>query len=486
MPSNAISKLLPRPLLLLLAAVALLGVTWALIVPPWQSPDEPAHFSYAQGLGEGLELPGDEPGQIFSTEQELAADRSNSLQTAGSLFSQPEWSAAERERWELADERLAAGARSDAGAGNPARSNPPLYYAYEAVPYVAASGGDIFSRLYVMRVASMLFLLVAVVATWHLVGELLGRRSVLQLVGASIVGIQPMAVFISASVNPDGLLIAMFATTMLLGVRVLRHGMTLPRGVALCAVVAAGVLTKGTAYALVPPLALVLIAGAVRLRAGWARRATAIAVPALAFLLPVGAWLAVARLGDRPAVNQVASGGGDFPVELPGPADYLWQYYLPKLPFQVTLPESYPSLPAFEYWVQGGWASFGWLEVQFPTALYWVIAAITVVVVVGGAVALVRARSRSVLLVAAFLGLIAACLLAGLHAVDFRTLTSQGGPFSQGRYILPLLPLLGVAAAGALSLAGGRLRVGLAGGLLGALFALQIFSLALVASRYYA
>ena len=110
MRSQALSRVLPRPLLLLLAAVALLGGTWALLVPPWQSPDEPAHFAYAQGFGESFELPGDEPGQPFSSEQDLAADRSNSLQTAGSLFSQPEWSEAERERWERADRRLGEGA----------------------------------------------------------------------------------------------------------------------------------------------------------------------------------------------------------------------------------------------------------------------------------------------------------------------------------------------------------------------------------------
>lgn len=486
MRSEVISRVLPRPLLLLLAGVALLGVTWALLVPPWQSPDESAHFSYAQGLAEGLELPGDDPGPTFSTEQRLATDRSNALQTAGSLFSQPAWSAVERERWERADSRLGDESRSDAGAGNPARSNPPLYYAYEAAPYLVASGGDIFSRLYVMRLASMLFLLVAAVATWHMIGELLGRRSVLQLVGASIVGLQPMALFISASVNPDGLLIALFAATMLLGVRVLKHGLTVGRGLPLCAVVAAGVLTKGTAYALVPPLLLVLLLGAVRLRSGWPPRPAAVVKPALAFAVPVGAWLAIARAGDRPAINQVGGGEGAFPVQLPGPVDYLWQYYLPKLPFQVTLPESYPSLPAFDYWVQGGWARFGWLEVRFPEAVYWVIAVTTGALVMGGAVALLRKRSRANLLLAGFLALVAICLLGGLHVVDYRTLISQGGPFTQGRYLLPLLPLLGAAAAAALSLAGNRLRVGLAGVLLGGLFALQIFSIGLVATRFYA
>ena len=32
--------MIPRPLLLLLGAVAVVGVAWALLVPPWQAPDE--------------------------------------------------------------------------------------------------------------------------------------------------------------------------------------------------------------------------------------------------------------------------------------------------------------------------------------------------------------------------------------------------------------------------------------------------------------
>ena len=42
----------PAPLAWLLVAVALLGLTWALLVPAWQAPDENSHFAYVQSLGE--------------------------------------------------------------------------------------------------------------------------------------------------------------------------------------------------------------------------------------------------------------------------------------------------------------------------------------------------------------------------------------------------------------------------------------------------
>ena len=68
----------PRPLAVLLALTLLLGVTWSLVTPAFQAPDENSHFGYVQQLAERFELPGrvDEP--LFSTEQQVAASDSNS------------------------------------------------------------------------------------------------------------------------------------------------------------------------------------------------------------------------------------------------------------------------------------------------------------------------------------------------------------------------------------------------------------------------
>lgn len=490
MRPRRISRLLPPPLLLLLAAVTVVGFAWALVVPAWQSPDEPAHFGYVQTIGEQFELPDEDPGESFSSEQRLAADYSNSLQTAANVLARAEWSELERRRWEAADSALPPGGRSDGGgapspgAGNPARTNPPLYYAYEAIPYVAAPAArDIFSRLHLMRFASVVFLLIAVAATWRLVGEVMGPSPLLQLTGASLVGLEPMAVFISSTVNPDSLLIATFAVALLAGVTILRRGLTPANGAALCAATAAAVLTKGTGYALVPAMLLALAIGGARLAGLGRRRALLTAVPV--FAVPVGAWLLLAKLAERPAVNRVGGGSGAGP-ETPGPLGYLWQFYLPKLPFQTTLPGPFPPLPAFDYWVEGFWARFGWLEVSFPEPVYVFLAVVTLGLIAGAALALKRSASRRDLPTVAFVALVAISLLAGLHATEYQVLSSQGTTFNQGRYLLPLLPLLGLAGAGALSLLGGARRAAGAGLLVGGLVALQVFSLALVVVRFHA
>ena len=62
----------PRSLAALLAIVISIGLTWSLVVPPWQSPDELAHFAYAQGLAESFMLPGIPAGSGASSDQSFA------------------------------------------------------------------------------------------------------------------------------------------------------------------------------------------------------------------------------------------------------------------------------------------------------------------------------------------------------------------------------------------------------------------------------
>jgi 4-amino-4-deoxy-L-arabinose transferase-like glycosyltransferase len=481
---------IPGPLVLLLCAVAAVGASWALIVPPGQAPDEPAHTGYAQVVAEDLRLPDGSDGLTFSREQQLADERANSLQTAQVVETRPEWSELAERDWEREAARIPADSRGEGGHAddvfgiNPAHSNPPLYYLYESVAYRAASGGDFFDRLYAMRLWSVLLLLVATAATWLLVGELTGGRPALQLAGAAVVGLQPMATFISGSINPDALLIASFALAFWLGARILRRGLTLRDGIALAAVTAVAVLTKGTGYALVPAVALTIALGAWRLRPSGIPTARIAVASAVVFAVPVGAWLAWSRALGRSAVNEVASASAGNQLDV-GLIDYLWQFYLPKPPFLGAVP-AIDQLPAYDVWIKTGWAAFGWLEVRFPEPVYVLLAIVTVGLVVGGVTAVLRHGGRTGLLQAAFLGLIALALLAGLHWIEYRTIVNQGVIFNQGRYLLPLLPILGACAAGTLALLPARVRMPAVGVLVGSLFTLQLFSLGVNIGRFYA
>ena len=476
---------IPRPLPPLLLAVFALACAWALLVPPWQAPDETAHFAYAQLVAERFDLPG-EGGTGLSTELGLAWTSSNAPQVAQVLATRPEWSPEAYERWRAADRRLPPGARKDGTGSNPASTNPPLYYLYAAPAYLVASAGDIFDRLYLMRLWTALLLLVTCVGTWLLAGELFGRNRLLQLGSAAVVGLHPMMTFISSSVSPDGLLFALWSLALWLGVRVLKRGLTLVDGVALFGVVGLAVLVKGTSYALVPPALLALAVGVWRLRGEGTRQAAGIAAAAvLAFAVPAGGWLAVAHALDRPAVNQVGGSGENAKLDARSFGSYLWQFYLPRLPSQKPF-GTIDDLRVYSVWVKTGWAAFGWLEVRFPDWVYALFAAVSAFVIAGG-VLLVVLRWRAIdHAVVAFFGLALLCLLAGLHWVEYKTVVEQQLPFNQGRYLFPLLPLWGVAVAGLVEQIPRRGQAVGFGVVLGALFVLQLFSLGLTAERYFA
>lgn len=490
------SRGLPRPLLLLLIVTTAVGATWALIVPAGQAPDESAHFGYAQTLAERFDLPDTEPGETFSTEQQLAEEYSNVTQTAGSPLTKPEWSSVGEREFDARQSRLNDGDRADGGhqspdsGSNPARTNPPLYYLSEALPYLAASGGDLFDRWFLMRLWSVLLLVVATAATWLLIGEVIGPRRSLQLVGAGTVGLFPMATFTSSSVSPDGALIATWALAFWLGARLVRRGPSVGSVAALSLVTAAAVLTKATGYALVPAVAVVVLgslwsASARSPGREWARPAAIWAgVAFLAFAVPVGAWLVLARVLDRRAVNEVPSAAGGSVVDV-SLFDYLWQFYLPKLSFQAAIPPI-QKLPVYDVWVKTGWGAFGWLEVRFPNWVYVALTAISALVIVGGIVSIALRRRPGDIVLAAFFVVAVAALLAGLHWVEWRSIVNQGTVFNQGRYLLPVLPLFGLLAAACIRLLPGRAGAAAGGAMLGGLLVLQAFALAIVSFRFYA
>ena len=112
-----------------MAAVAVTGVAWALAVPPWQVPDEDAHFAYAQTLAELERRPADDgrPDEIAgkSTEQRLAERASGFRGSYQRPEAKPEWTAAAEARWRAAEARLGSAARRDGGGANAAANNPP-------------------------------------------------------------------------------------------------------------------------------------------------------------------------------------------------------------------------------------------------------------------------------------------------------------------------------------------------------------------------
>ena len=281
--------------------------------------------------------------------------------------------------------------------------------------------------------------------------------------GALGVAFQPTFAFISSGINPDALLFTAGAALLFGLARGFRRGLTLPLAGFIGATVALGALTKLNFLGLAPAAALGVLGLALRrpradgVKAVLVAGAIVAAPVALYALLNVAVW-------DRPAsgsaaLGALASTGGvsssTQPKSLSGLASYLWQFYLPKLPFMT---DDFSYWPLRSTWLNGFVGRFGWLDYSFTSWVYDAAPFAALAVAFGLVVELVRrlgAIARRKLETVVYLVAIAG-LLYVIGRAGYQAKIAAQPPFEQARYLLPLLALYGLALALAARAAGRR------------------------------
>ncbi len=234
-------------LVLLFVLYVVLGTLYAICTPPWQTPDEPAHYNYIRALAEERRLPVIEEGDY---DQEYLAR----------LTSQkfpPELSIAPL-RYE--------------------DHQPPLYYLL-AVPFYLLFGGNLIP----LRLLSVALGLLLLTVIHRLMRDLFPDHPFRALTVVALVALLPQHVAMTAAVNNDALAELVLATALWLAVR--PNSRPWPLG----AVVGLALLTKTTAYVALPVALLALWWDGAKMDA---RRAAArIGRMLLAALLLAGPWL---------------------------------------------------------------------------------------------------------------------------------------------------------------------------------------------------
>jgi len=274
-------------------------------------------------------------------------------------------------------------------------------------------------------------------------------------------------------------------------VRGLRRGLTVPLGIAIGAMLVVTPIMKGTAYALYPAAALAL-AGMLWRRRG-RRELPAYGALAAAVVGLQAVWSGIADSFGRSTfttpggVSPVATGGTvtnvlDQPTHF---LSYLWQVFLPRLPFMVDL--HVPRWPAFDIYVERGWAAFGWYAIQFPTWVYVVIVGVMLVV---GALCAVsvwreRAAARARGLELAVLVVVVAGVVAGVEAA-YLTSVPRSVVAEQGRYAFTAIIPLATIALGACFAFGRRRAATFATVLVVAVIGLSYASQVLTLTRFFA
>ncbi len=309
-------------------------------------------------------------------------------------------------------------------------------------------GGSAVTQVTSLRLTSALYGALAAACAFLLVAELVPRRRLVAVAAGLLVAFHPMFAFMSGAVNNDMGVNAMSALLLFLVVRAYVRGLSPGLAIAIGAVLIVAPLMKGTAYALYPAAAVGLAGALWRHRAqrrAWVS-AAALGVTAIALFL---AWSALSGHFEREAFTTpggTAPGSNFGGVQNPrGLLAYLWQIFLPPLPFMIDYWQQ-GHYPYYFLYVVRAWGSFGWYAMTFSDWVYWVIAVAQPVVAIGAVAALVRFRERLRELAIPGLVILLAIggIFAGVHAFYYPNGPRADSIPEQGRYLFPAIA--GIAA----------------------------------------
>jgi 4-amino-4-deoxy-L-arabinose transferase-like glycosyltransferase len=484
-------RTIPRPLAALLALATVQVVAWILVLPPFQGPDEEAHFAYVQYLAETGKKPerNGGSGRSYSTEEGEAMKWANLLVLRGVLGARPEWAPAAEQRWHELEASLPPETSSDGDGPNPAGQNPPLYYAIETIPYHLAPGGSFFNRFYVARFMSALFYLAAVAFMWLIASELF-RPLWARTLATAIFGLHPKLAMLGALVNPDTLLVLVWTVFIYLGLRIVRHGPSLRRLIGAGAMAAASVLTHGRGLAILPALLVLIAIAYLRWRPPLpqALRGAAVSLGiAVAGLAVVGVFSSGVS-GEGAAYGDAIGTPADRSFNIREFLSYVWQFYFPKLEFmQPSI--GVPGYGFREVYIQSFYGDLASLEVQYPRFATDLLQVATMLLLFGlytVAVTRLGAVKRGWATIS-FLLLTGLSMVALLHVSAYTAmLSTPSDPLFTGRYLFPLLSLLAIGVTVVVTALPRRIGAFATGGLVAGGIVLQLSGLGMAFVRFYA
>lgn len=374
----------------LLAATIALLVAWSLVVPIFEAPDEPAHWTYARYLHDYHRLP--------DTSVLAQANYPPLYYLLIAPLAVPS--------------DLPSRAGADTGAtGLSIMQFPPRFY--------RNADGDLL-RYWPIRLARFGSVAMSLLTVWwcYLAGwEATGRRETGILAGG-FVAFLPQFTFRGMNVADDVLVTALAALVTYLLIRLLCRGFTWAVGIGAALVVAAAILSKISALFLFGPLALaLLVAPGVPWRA---RPRRLLVLGASAALLAPWMLRNLALYGDPLAAGAVNAAIADRVVR----HELLSRYIVVELPLHTA--KSFIG-------------NFGWQSLGLPWWLYGIYCGGLLLAALG-LLHLLR-RDPAARPLALFLLLIPALNLIVLLYLNLNYVAWQG------RYLFPALPALGLLLA---------------------------------------
>lgn len=347
---------------LLLGRIALLGIVhallWAVLLPPWQAPDEPKHVEYVRLLARGGPL------LAFASEDQ-GADLGLQREILASMTRHRFWWYGRAPDFDPAAPPTRFSEVWPLGMHSALYRSSPAYY------WLAArlQPPGLEAGLYAARALSALLFGLVVLAAGLAARALFPDDPWPRYGAPLLLALSPMAAASHAGVNPDALTSALLALAFLAAVLAVARGLSAGPLLAMAGAWGAAVLVKRTALATTPMLLAAPLAAA----ALSARR------PGRALAAAGGAALALAL------------GGAALLRALPREARWTLLRYAFNEPDQparileaLLRPEAWPYLAGFLRRIHdGAWGVYGWEAVRWPAPASWLYLALTLLAAAG-------------------------------------------------------------------------------------------------------
>ncbi|MGA9285491.1 MAG: DUF2142 domain-containing protein [Solirubrobacteraceae bacterium] len=468
--------------------IALLNaVSWSLITPPFLALDEPDHFAYVQTLVQTGRLPSSSKSE-YSEEETLALEDLQHNQVRFRPAGHTIFSSGAQEK--LEHDLAQPLSRNGPGGAGVAKSEPPLYYALAAIPYEVGSSGSILDRLELMRLLSAFLAGLTALFVYLFLREALPRTRWAWTVGGLGVALAPLLGFASSTVNPDALLFTVSAALFYCLARAFHRRLSTPLALTIGFFTAVGLATKLNFVGIAPGIAIGLILLARReARTAGRRVYLHTLAPALAIAVTPGVIYGLVNVFSSHSTFGSVSGGAagltSTQHSISGAISYVWQFYLPRLPF---MHNDFPGLlTTRQIWFRNVVGLYGWGDTPFPAWVYdlALVLVVAILALCARALFLTRASLRSRLPELFTYACISLGLLLLVGASGYLAFPSSAAEFTDARYLLPLVVLWGSILALAARGAGRRW-----GPVVGALIVVlviahDLFSQLQVIARYY-
>jgi 4-amino-4-deoxy-L-arabinose transferase-like glycosyltransferase len=389
-------------LLAVLITFLAIGAVFAITTPPWQAPDEPAHYNYVKFIVEHKALPILEAGDYDQTYNEEFTRTPQNTQTMS-----------------IAPLRYE-------------NYSPPLYYLLGAPIYALADGWVVGLRMF------SVFLGGALVVVAYLVGaELFPDRLQIAIGAAAFVAFVPQHMAMLASVNSDSLAELVIALCVWQSLRLFHSTQPSQRSLlALGATLGLGLLTKASVYYTAGPVVLAaLILHARRHTADTGMKALP-GQMALVFIpaLTLGALWWIRNLSVYGGFDVLGLARHNMVVVgQPTTAEWIAKYGVAGM-LGTGLTTTFHSF----------WGQFGWMAVPMPDSTYLILGLISLVAVASWMGWLVEGwkvkggRMKEPSPQAIILALLVLLTLGGFIWYNFTFVQYQG------RYLFPALIPIGV------------------------------------------